>query len=85
MSLEAQSKLEKDTAKKEAKAEAKADAAKKKKMVYYLMFSRILDVSIADKCTEYNRLLKYVRVVVCCRPTLHSSFGVRIYRCKSSA
>ncbi|THH10303.1 hypothetical protein EW146_g8413 [Bondarzewia mesenterica] len=31
LSLEAQSKLEKDTAKKEAKAEAKADAAKKKK------------------------------------------------------
>lgn len=33
LSLEAQTKLEKDTAKKEAKAEAKADAAKKKKMV----------------------------------------------------
>ena len=33
LSLEAQSKLEKDTAKKEAKAEAKADAALKKKMV----------------------------------------------------
>ncbi|KAI0940303.1 hypothetical protein AcV5_001448 [Taiwanofungus camphoratus] len=32
LSLEAQSKLEKDTAKKEAKAEAKADAALKKKM-----------------------------------------------------
>jgi hypothetical protein len=30
--LEAQSKLEKETAKKEAKAEAKADAALKKKM-----------------------------------------------------
>lgn len=30
--MEAQSKLEKDTAKKEAKAEAKADAALKKKM-----------------------------------------------------
>ena len=33
LSLEAQSKLEQDTAKKEAKAEAKADAALKKKMV----------------------------------------------------
>jgi hypothetical protein len=33
LSLEAQSKLEKDTAKKEAKAEAKADAAQKKKLV----------------------------------------------------
>jgi hypothetical protein len=32
-SLEAQTKLEKETAKKEAKAEAKADAALKKKMV----------------------------------------------------
>lgn len=32
LSLEAQSKLEKDTAKKEAKAEAKADAALKKKL-----------------------------------------------------
>lgn len=36
LSLEAQSKLEKDTAKKEAKAEAKADAALKKKMVHDL-------------------------------------------------
>jgi hypothetical protein len=33
LSLEAQTKLEKDTAKKEAKADAKADAALKKKMV----------------------------------------------------
>ena len=33
ISLEAQSKLEQDTAKKEAKADAKADAARKKKMV----------------------------------------------------
>lgn len=33
LSLEAQQKLEKDTAKKEAKASAKADAALKKKMV----------------------------------------------------
>jgi hypothetical protein len=32
LSLEAQAKLEKDTAKKEAKAEAKADAALKKKL-----------------------------------------------------
>ena len=31
--MEAQERLEKDTAKKEAKAEAKADAALKKKMV----------------------------------------------------
>jgi hypothetical protein len=35
LSLEAQAKLEKDTAKKEAKAEAKADAALKKKMVRF--------------------------------------------------
>lgn len=33
ISQEAQSKLEEDTAKKEAKAEAKADAARKKKLV----------------------------------------------------
>lgn len=33
--MEAQAKLEKDTAKKEAKAEAKADAALKKKMVRF--------------------------------------------------
>lgn len=33
LSVEAQSKLEKDTAKKEAKAEAKAEATMKKKMV----------------------------------------------------
>lgn len=38
LSLEAQSKLEKDTAKKEAKAEAKADAALKKKMVCLFLF-----------------------------------------------
>jgi hypothetical protein len=37
LSLEAQTKLEKDTAKKEAKAEAKADAALKKKMVRILV------------------------------------------------
>lgn len=35
--MEAQTKLEKDTAKKEAKAEAKADAALKKKMVRILV------------------------------------------------
>ena len=35
--MEAQSKLEADTAKKEAKAEAKADAALKKKMVRHLL------------------------------------------------
>ena len=39
LSLEAQVKLEKDTAKKEAKAEAKADAALKKKMVRPSQFS----------------------------------------------
>lgn len=37
LSLEAQEKLEKDTAKKEAKAEAKAEAAQKKKMVRILV------------------------------------------------
>ncbi|KAI0053761.1 density-regulated protein DRP1, partial [Auriscalpium vulgare] len=37
ISLEAQSKLEKDSAKKEAKAEAKAEAAKKKKLVRALL------------------------------------------------
>ncbi|TFY76034.1 hypothetical protein EWM64_g7978 [Hericium alpestre] len=41
LSLEAQSKLEKDTAKKEAKAEAKADAAKKKKMASQVTIKRI--------------------------------------------
>ena len=40
LSLEAQSKLEKDTAAKEAKAEKKADAALKKKMVrFHLILS----------------------------------------------
>lgn len=41
LSLEAQSKLEKDTAKKEAKAEAKADAAMKKKMVRVVRLSSL--------------------------------------------
>ncbi|KAJ3830205.1 density-regulated protein DRP1 [Lentinula raphanica] len=41
LSLEAQSKLEKDTAKKEAKAEAKADAALKKKMASQVTIKRI--------------------------------------------
>ncbi|KAI0321972.1 translation initiation factor SUI1 [Amylostereum chailletii] len=41
LSLEAQSKLEKDTAKKEAKAEAKADAAKKKKLASQVTIKRI--------------------------------------------
>jgi hypothetical protein len=38
LSLEAQSKLEKETAKKEAKADAKADAALKKKLVRVSIF-----------------------------------------------
>ncbi|KAH7910325.1 eukaryotic translation initiation factor 1-like protein [Hygrophoropsis aurantiaca] len=41
LSLEAQAKLEKDTAKKEAKAEAKADAALKKKMASQVLIKRI--------------------------------------------
>ncbi|KAJ6607692.1 translation initiation factor SUI1, partial [Mycena sp. CBHHK59/15] len=41
LSLEAQEKLEKDTAKKEAKAEAKADAALKKKMASQIIIKRI--------------------------------------------
>ncbi|KAF5377343.1 hypothetical protein D9757_008026 [Collybiopsis confluens] len=41
LSLEAQSKLEQDTAKKEAKAEAKADAALKKKMSSQITIRRI--------------------------------------------
>ncbi|TDL28965.1 density-regulated protein DRP1 [Rickenella mellea] len=41
LSLEAQSKLEKDVAKKEAKAEAKADAAHKKKMESQVTIKRI--------------------------------------------
>ncbi|KAF7795546.1 hypothetical protein EIP86_006708 [Pleurotus ostreatoroseus] len=41
LSLEAQSKLEQDTAKKEAKAEAKADAALKKKMASQITIKRI--------------------------------------------
>ncbi|KAH0840345.1 eukaryotic translation initiation factor 1-like protein [Lanmaoa asiatica] len=41
LSLEAQAKLEKDTAKKEAKAEAKADAALKKKMASQVTIKRI--------------------------------------------
>ncbi|KAI0734414.1 density-regulated protein DRP1 [Fomitopsis betulina] len=41
LSLEAQQKLEKDTAKKEAKAEAKAEAAQKKKMASQITIKRI--------------------------------------------
>ncbi|KAG6850225.1 Translation machinery-associated protein 22 [Arthromyces matolae] len=41
LSLEAQAKLEKDTAKKEAKAEAKADAALKKKLASQVTIKRI--------------------------------------------
>ncbi|KAG2142735.1 eukaryotic translation initiation factor 1-like protein [Suillus bovinus] len=41
LSLEAQAKLEKDSAKKEAKAEAKADAALKKKMASQVSIKRI--------------------------------------------
>ncbi|KAF8916704.1 translation initiation factor SUI1 [Mucidula mucida] len=41
LSLEAQKKIEKDTAKKEAKAEAKADAALKKKMASQVIIKRI--------------------------------------------
>jgi len=41
LSLEAQKKLEKDTAKKEAKAEAKADAALKKKLASQVTIKRI--------------------------------------------
>ncbi|KAJ8522913.1 hypothetical protein ONZ45_g588 [Pleurotus djamor] len=41
LSLEAQTKLEKDTAKKEAKAEAKADAAMKKKLASQVTIKRI--------------------------------------------
>jgi len=41
LSLEAQEKLEKDTAKKEAKAEAKAEAAQKKKMASQVTIKRI--------------------------------------------
>ncbi|KAF9562439.1 density-regulated protein DRP1 [Agrocybe pediades] len=41
LSLEAQTKLEKDTAKKEAKAEAKADAALKKKLASTVTIKRI--------------------------------------------
>ncbi|KAI0268090.1 translation initiation factor SUI1 [Gloeopeniophorella convolvens] len=41
ISLEAQKRLEKDTAKKEAKAEAKADAAKKKKLASQVVIKRI--------------------------------------------
>ncbi|KAF8956691.1 translation initiation factor SUI1 [Flammula alnicola] len=41
LSLEAQTKLEKDTAKKEAKAEAKADAALKKKLASQVTIRRI--------------------------------------------
>lgn len=45
LSLEAQSKLEKETAKKEAKAEAKADAALKKKMASQVCFDSIVPYS----------------------------------------
>jgi hypothetical protein len=40
LSLEAQSKLDKEAVKKEAKAEAKADAAMKKKMVRAIILRR---------------------------------------------
>ncbi len=49
LSLEQQSKLEKDTAKKEAKADAKAEAALKKKMasqVRFYLFEGLFDGTI---------------------------------------
>ena len=53
LSLEAQEKLDKDTAKKEAKAEAKADAALKKKMVR-LAFSSIGHVTDCARCRHHK-------------------------------
>lgn len=50
--MEAQTKLEKETAKKEAKAEAKADAALKKKMASQV---RIVPIcSICDSLTYFS-------------------------------
>ena len=58
MSVEAQQKLEKDTAKKEAKAEAKADAALKKKMASPVR-ELWIDVQIISPylCFELSRSL----------------------------
>lgn len=54
LSVEAQSKLEKDTAKKEAKAEAKADAALKKKMA-----SQVCALSYLGKTIFTHLILSY--------------------------
>ena len=62
MSLEAQEKLEKDTAKKEAKAEAKADAALKKKMVRRSDF--VCDASeLTDLVTRLHKYACFTRAV----------------------
>lgn len=64
LSLEAQTKLEKDTAKKEAKAEAKADAALKKKMasqvcLTLLSLNSLLHSSLsALSCTKVLMVLQ---------------------------
>ena len=64
LSLEAQEKLEKDTAKKEAKAEAKADAALKKKMV-----RRSDCIRDATELTDLlTRLHKYVCFTLAASP-----------------
>jgi hypothetical protein len=47
LSLEAQTKLEKDTKKKEAKAEAKADAALKKKLASQVRFLTFSSLSLS--------------------------------------
>ena len=46
LTVEAQNKLEKDSAKKEAKAEAKAEAALKKKLASQVDISRYISCSV---------------------------------------
>lgn len=60
LSLEAQSKLEKDTAKKEAKAEAKADAAMKKKMVCPPVLGRILPCLPFFRSRPHRYVVQYI-------------------------
>lgn len=62
LSLEAQSKLEKEAAKKEAKAEAKADAALKKKMVCDLVS---VDAAVFTRTHPSSVICRPPRCVLC--------------------
>ena len=73
--MEAQEKLDKDTAKKEAKAEAKADAALKKKMVC-LAFSDMCHSADYERCRHH----KYASILL----ILGKDFDRFAFRSRSS-